>query len=75
MTVQFEWDSNKAAANQQKHRVSFEEAATVFSGPLAVIFDDEAIQLKRHVKLLLDIRSTIVYCLFVLPNEMRLSAL
>ena len=41
MTVRFEWDSNKATINQQKHRVSFEEAATVFSDPLAVIFDDE----------------------------------
>lgn len=41
MTVQFEWDRNKAATNQQKHRVSFEEAATVFNDPLAVIFDDE----------------------------------
>ena len=41
MTVQFEWDSNKASINQEKHRVSFEEAATVFSDPLAVIFDDE----------------------------------
>ncbi|MCB0181140.1 MAG: BrnT family toxin [Anaerolineae bacterium] len=41
MTVRFEWDSNKAAINQQKHHVSFEEAATVFSDPLAVIFDDE----------------------------------
>ncbi|MDX1522703.1 MAG: BrnT family toxin [Anaerolineae bacterium] len=41
MTVHFEWDSNKASTNQEKHRVSFEEAATVFSDPLAVIFDDE----------------------------------
>jgi uncharacterized DUF497 family protein len=42
MTVQFEWDSNKAFTNQEKHRVSFEEAVTVFSDPLAVIFDDDA---------------------------------
>lgn len=30
----------KALANQQKHGVSFEEAATVFANPLAAIFDD-----------------------------------
>jgi uncharacterized DUF497 family protein len=26
----FEWDTRKAAANQDKHRLSFEEAASVF---------------------------------------------
>lgn len=41
MSVEFEWDEDKAASNRKKHRVTFEEAATVFSDPLAVIFDDE----------------------------------
>src|SRR6266478_3097314 len=41
MTLRFEWDSNKAAANLSKHGVSLEEALTVFSDPLARIFDDE----------------------------------
>ncbi|HEX8684649.1 MAG TPA: BrnT family toxin [Ardenticatenaceae bacterium] len=41
MNVQFDWDEQKAASNVTKHGVSFEEAATVFSDPLAVIFDDE----------------------------------
>ena len=31
--MQFEWDSAKARANERKHSVSFEEAASVFSGP------------------------------------------
>jgi len=42
MSVEFEWDEEKAAANKKKHRVTFEEAATVFADPLAAIFDDEA---------------------------------
>jgi uncharacterized protein len=42
MGIQFEWDPNKAAANSQKHGVSFDEAATVFADPLARIFDDDA---------------------------------
>jgi hypothetical protein len=29
-TYRFEWDPRKASANLRKHRVSFEEAATVF---------------------------------------------
>jgi uncharacterized DUF497 family protein len=41
MSLEFEWDEDKAAANQKKHRVTFEEATTVFNDPLAAIFDDE----------------------------------
>ena len=32
----FEWDARKAAANAQKHGVSFDEAATVFADPGAL---------------------------------------
>ena len=42
MSIRFEWDNKKAAANFKKHRVNFEEVITVFSNPLAVIFDDDA---------------------------------
>jgi uncharacterized protein len=36
----FEWDLEKALANSSLHRVSFEEAVTVFQDPLARIHDD-----------------------------------
>jgi uncharacterized protein len=42
MSEQFEWDKRKARANLRKHGVSFEESASVFENPLAVIFEDEA---------------------------------
>jgi uncharacterized protein len=38
--MEFEWDKAKAAANFKKHNVGFDEASTVFSDPLASIFDD-----------------------------------
>ena len=38
--MKFEWDENKAAINFSKHRVSFEEAKTVFNDPLYVDFYD-----------------------------------
>lgn len=38
--LKFEWDAPKAIANQRKHGVSFEEAATVFGDPLALTFAD-----------------------------------
>ena len=37
----FEWDPNKAAANQRKHGVSFDQAATVFLDPRALSLYDE----------------------------------
>ncbi|MBI4730405.1 MAG: BrnT family toxin [Acidobacteria bacterium] len=38
--MRFEWDRDKAASNLAKHKVSFEEAVTVFYDPLAASFDD-----------------------------------
>jgi uncharacterized DUF497 family protein len=38
--VDFEWDSDKAASNVRKHKVSFDEAATVFGDPLSGTFED-----------------------------------
>jgi uncharacterized DUF497 family protein len=38
--MQFEWDPNKAALNEEKHGVSFREAMTTFDDPQLVIFDD-----------------------------------
>jgi len=38
--VNFEWDPGKARRNRRKHRVSFQEAATVFGDPLAVTYLD-----------------------------------
>lgn len=35
MDLEFEWDPDKAEANERKHGVSFIEAATVFGDPLA----------------------------------------
>jgi len=37
----FEWDSNKASSNLKKHRVSFEEAKTVFNDPLLLTYQDD----------------------------------
>ena len=41
MSLEFEWDDDKSTSNEKKHRVTFEEAATVFADPLAAIFNDE----------------------------------
>ena len=44
----FEWDEEKARQNLQKHRVSFEEATTVFSDPFSVTIDDPLHSTKKE---------------------------
>jgi len=39
-SLEFEWDSKKAASNLRQHGVSFEEAASVFSDVLAAVYQD-----------------------------------
>jgi uncharacterized protein len=41
MELIFEWDENKAKKNLRKHKISFEEAKTVFNDPLLITFPDE----------------------------------
>lgn len=36
----FEWDPVKAEANVRKHRVTFDEASTVFGDPLNLLMED-----------------------------------
>ena len=38
--MQFEWDREKAKKNNRKHKVSFDEAVTIFYDPLSATFDD-----------------------------------
>lgn len=35
----FEWDDDKNGANRRKHGISFEEAATIFDGPVLSLED------------------------------------
>ena len=40
--MKFVWDETKASANRKKHKVSFEEAQTVFEDPKALrIYDPD----------------------------------
>ena len=38
--ISFEWDDRKNLTNQQKHKVSFEEAQSVFFDEYAIEYDD-----------------------------------
>lgn len=38
--IRFEWDKNKNIINQKKHKISFEEAVTVFYDIRAIVIGD-----------------------------------
>lgn len=39
-SIKFEWDNNKNQINKKKHKISFEEAQTVFYDSEALVIDD-----------------------------------
>lgn len=41
MLYDFEWDARKAGSNIRKHKVSFEQAATIFRDPNLLSIPDE----------------------------------
>ena len=40
MAIKFEWDRAKSLANQRKHRISFEEAQSIFIDEKGLLLDD-----------------------------------
>ena len=49
MKQNFEWDEEKAKANLKKHRISFDEATTVFLDPFSItIFDPDHSENERR---------------------------
>jgi len=53
MKLNFEWDEDKSIANLKKHRVSFDEAITVFIDPFSITISDaeHSIDEQRYINL------------------------
>ena len=51
--MKFSWDPRKADSNFRKHGVAFDEAITVFSDPLAFIFDDMIHSEEEHREIII----------------------
>ena len=51
MKLNFEWDEEKAKANLKKHRVSFDEATTVFLDPYSITIPDpdHSVEERRYI--------------------------
>ena len=62
--MRFSWDPRKVAANVRKHRVTFEEAMTVFVDPLAWVVED-ALHAERSLIIGESIRQRVLLTVFV----------
>jgi len=53
MALEFEWDENKAIANESNHGVGFDEASAVFDDPLSITIPDPAHSIRefRYIQL------------------------
>ena len=62
----FDWDPEKAQSNVRKHRVSFEEASTVFGDPLALLMKDpdHSLEEERYLLLGMSIRQRLLVVAF-----------
>ena len=65
--LRFEWDPKKAASNLRKHKVSFEDAQTVFSDERALLINDPDHSEEEERFVLLGLSSTmrllvVVHC-------------
>ncbi|HQV92822.1 MAG TPA: BrnT family toxin [Anaerolineales bacterium] len=62
--MRFSWDPRKADSNFRKHGVAFDEALTVFSDPLAFIFDDIEHSTDEHREIIIGYStlSRLIWC-------------
>lgn len=62
-TIKFEWDENKNKINKKKHKISFEEARTVFYDDNAILFDDPDHSIGEERFLIIGISQTEKLCI------------
>jgi uncharacterized protein len=71
--MKFSWDSRKADSNFRKHGIAFDEAITVFSDPLALIFDDMVHSEDEHREIIIRfsaLRRLILVCFVERDGDM-----
>lgn len=66
MALTFEWDAAKAETNFNKHRVSFEEAKTVFNDPLSITIADpeHSVAEDRYVDIGLSVKGQLLVVIY-----------
>jgi uncharacterized DUF497 family protein len=64
----FEWDAGKARANIKKHRVTFEEATTVFDDPHAIEAPD-LYEASRFILIGMSAQSRVLFVVHAVRSE------
>ena len=69
--LRFAWDPRKAKSNEQKHGVSFDEAATIFFDEHALLVEDEdhSVKEERFILLGLSISLRLLVVVHALPGK------
>jgi hypothetical protein len=72
MNLIFEWDAKKARENVKKHKVSFEEAKTVFNDPYLLTFHEvpHSVNEDRFISIGTSFRLRILLVVHTEINEM-----
>ena len=60
--IKFEWDENKNIINNKKHKISFEEAKSVFYDPEALLINDpeHSVEEERFIILGLSLKANLL---------------
>lgn len=69
MNLEFEWDAAKASENLKKHKVSFEEAKSVFNDPLLLTFPDPEHSDEEHRSINIGVSSHLRIILVVFTDR------
>jgi uncharacterized protein len=71
--MEIEWDPGKAAANEEKHGVRFEEAATSLLDPMALAQEDESSEGEaRWVLIGMSANARLLTVVYTLRDENRI---
>lgn len=69
----YQWDSNKAASNLDKHGIDFADAVSVFSDDLSLTASDERFAEERFITIGIDSLGRILVVVYTCrKNEIRL---
>jgi len=74
MDLEFEWDEDKAVRNLRKHKISFEEAKTVFADPFTITIDDpkHSVKERRFIDIGMSAGGNILVVSYTERNKVRL---
>ncbi|GAX43360.1 hypothetical protein NIES4075_43730 [Tolypothrix sp. NIES-4075] len=67
--MEYEWDTNKAKSNYQKHGIDFADAVSVFADDFAITVMDEHPDEERFVTIGMDAMSIIIVVVYTLRAD------